>query len=639
MESFKGFPYERCLQANEIRILTLHPGMFNEPISCSLHYDSLQKDHLYEALSYVWGKPEETTLIHVDGKDFPATSNLAKALNYLRYPDRERIMWVDAICISQKDGNERSQQVQTMRSIYAKAKEVLIWLGEISSNFREALALIPRIVELAERNERADTRRTAWLSNDIPDDFPNPSDPVWHNIFQLLARPWFRRAWTVQEFTMAQKATMIYGHLSVDAEHMLKAIRFLALSRDVFGNNIGNFQYTNRFDAITQHKRYLDGGIEMPPLQVFLRNRLAMATDPRDKIFAFYGMFKRDSIAALLSYPDYNAKCSDVYTQVAMGILKHSYNLDIFTASNVSDSTKSEISGLPSWVPDWSASDLGEPLLWKNIEHDMPILAKQDYRAAGNSSCYPIFREDNTKLCLKGYIIDTIYCLGPSFEPTGYEGSDEHNEQVAKAHQKHWMAWEKVAFTAVPGYARDKHPVTNEDISEAYWQTMIGGCTEFNKEVSRQTFYVWWCKGHPMRILLEKYPAHEVTAEKMLTMCDWVWYQLLPPQWLQIVKYQAASFLNAFRVLSSVGVGRRVIKTDHGMLGLAPRHSQMGDSVVLCQGGKLPLVIRATFRRDSDGKVIKEWKLIGEIYLHGRMDGKLWNQLRASQPLDDIVLV
>jgi hypothetical protein len=102
---------------------------------------------------------------------------------------------------------------------------------------------------------------------------------------------------------------------------------------------------------------------------------------------------------------------------------------------------------------------------------------------------------------------------------------------------------------------------------------------------------------------------------------------------------QYFQFLHAFRVLSNATVGQRLMKTDHGLLGLVPRYAQMGDSLALCQGGRLPLVIRASFRKDDDGKVIKEWKLIGDAYLHGRMDGKLWSQLQESQLLDEIVLV
>lgn len=38
-------------------------------------------------------------------------------------------LWVDAICISQQDTAERSQQVQLMRRIYGSSDAVIAWLG------------------------------------------------------------------------------------------------------------------------------------------------------------------------------------------------------------------------------------------------------------------------------------------------------------------------------------------------------------------------------------------------------------------------------------------------------------------------------------------------------------------------------
>lgn len=60
---------------------------------------------------------------------FSATENLIVALRHLRYPDRTRALWIDALCINQKDEREKSLQVGMMGSIYRHAGRVLIWLG------------------------------------------------------------------------------------------------------------------------------------------------------------------------------------------------------------------------------------------------------------------------------------------------------------------------------------------------------------------------------------------------------------------------------------------------------------------------------------------------------------------------------
>jgi hypothetical protein len=90
--------------------------------------------HPYEALSYVWGRPEKTCLISVQsgsqGYKLPITSNLEKALLQLRYSSLEQIIWIDAVCINQDDDREKERQIQIMYKIYSCARCVVVWLGE-----------------------------------------------------------------------------------------------------------------------------------------------------------------------------------------------------------------------------------------------------------------------------------------------------------------------------------------------------------------------------------------------------------------------------------------------------------------------------------------------------------------------------
>lgn len=63
------------------------------------------------------------------GSQFLVTASLYEALSYLRYPDRTRTLWIDAVCINQDDIEERAAQVAIMRLIYTQADRVIIWLG------------------------------------------------------------------------------------------------------------------------------------------------------------------------------------------------------------------------------------------------------------------------------------------------------------------------------------------------------------------------------------------------------------------------------------------------------------------------------------------------------------------------------
>ncbi|KAF2432949.1 hypothetical protein EJ08DRAFT_552229, partial [Tothia fuscella] len=115
-----------------IRLAHLLPAQsWEEDISCNLHTVSLDDTNpIYEALSYVWGDPKRTLPVLLNGHTFEVTTSLESALRRLRHPTSTRTIWVDALCINQKNDAERTEQVKLMRYIYSQTQEVLIWLGE-----------------------------------------------------------------------------------------------------------------------------------------------------------------------------------------------------------------------------------------------------------------------------------------------------------------------------------------------------------------------------------------------------------------------------------------------------------------------------------------------------------------------------
>lgn len=55
--------------------------------------------------------------------------NLHAALCGLRDDTDDVVLWVDWLCINQKNTEERTHQVGMMRDIYTNSSEVIIWLG------------------------------------------------------------------------------------------------------------------------------------------------------------------------------------------------------------------------------------------------------------------------------------------------------------------------------------------------------------------------------------------------------------------------------------------------------------------------------------------------------------------------------
>ncbi|KAF1834632.1 hypothetical protein BDW02DRAFT_568866 [Decorospora gaudefroyi] len=69
----------------------------------------------YSALSDTWGDLNQKGLILVGDALFPViTKSLEVALNHLTPEDKPLTLWIDALCIDQADGVEKTEQVQQM---------------------------------------------------------------------------------------------------------------------------------------------------------------------------------------------------------------------------------------------------------------------------------------------------------------------------------------------------------------------------------------------------------------------------------------------------------------------------------------------------------------------------------------------
>lgn len=128
---------------NEIRILNLLPAAsISDTLHCTLLIVKLEDKPQYEALSYAWGKPIFLERIYLLSGYLAITSNLASALRHLRYTDRPRPLWADAICINQQDDIEKGHQVGLMAQVYQHASCGIVWLGDGDEETRIAFLMI-----------------------------------------------------------------------------------------------------------------------------------------------------------------------------------------------------------------------------------------------------------------------------------------------------------------------------------------------------------------------------------------------------------------------------------------------------------------------------------------------------------------
>ena len=144
---------------DEIRLLYLHPGKWNDELVCTLKAVELGNNPHYVALSYAWHEKQPSAdaikkstfgyvniyswwtllmpkgtrkrLIKVNNGNLGIGTNLELALRHMRSaPGGPTIaVFADAICINQRDLHDRSSQVTLLREIYRKAARVEVWLG------------------------------------------------------------------------------------------------------------------------------------------------------------------------------------------------------------------------------------------------------------------------------------------------------------------------------------------------------------------------------------------------------------------------------------------------------------------------------------------------------------------------------
>ncbi|CZT03936.1 uncharacterized protein RAG0_10556 [Rhynchosporium agropyri] len=167
------YQYSALDQAGEgdIRLIRLWPGTFDEEeIRLGIFHVPRSSKPVYEALSYAWGCPDHTDHVLVSESDrrqerglqrdfadleiqetvesaytLGIAHKLSVALRHLRHSDRARVLWVDAVCINQKNDVEKGREVLLMESIYRNARQVIVWLAPEEDDSSLALKTSSRL--------------------------------------------------------------------------------------------------------------------------------------------------------------------------------------------------------------------------------------------------------------------------------------------------------------------------------------------------------------------------------------------------------------------------------------------------------------------------------------------------------------
>lgn len=308
----------------------------------------------YEALSYTWSSdlPSTKAIVHsstISGHDSIAEielgGNLASALKHLRYGDKSRVLWIDAICINQGDNAERNFQVKRMGRIYSFAWRVIVWLGPEGGGSTHALSTLQRLASQVELT--VDNSLCASPGASEPDWYypfcPLPSeifdDTTYSSIRSLFSRAWFSRVWVAQEVTLANRFSVVQcGSYCMPWLNLRKAIGILRAKRS----------------TPDDVKAILDPQVPgvPPPVMRPLSRLLRLARHrscklPHDKVYGILSLASPE-LSSLIE-PNYQKSASEVFQNVFLAQLKLTQRLDLLQYCSIS----SQYPETPSWVPNW----------------------------------------------------------------------------------------------------------------------------------------------------------------------------------------------------------------------------------------------------------------------------------------------
>jgi Heterokaryon incompatibility protein (HET) len=633
-----GHGYRDKMEPPNIRLLTILPGQGDDKISCQLRVASLQgvvNNATYETLSYCWGaehanicislhndfEPEEQALA------FQVRPNLYSALCTLRFQDRPRTLWVDAVCINQSDESEKSVQIPLMRQIFEGAVRTLVWLGESTSYSEPAIKLIGALT-------------AAWdkCNGDIPtisklksDDMAQYGLPTFRSmdygpLLKLLVLPWFERAWVVQEIIVSKSAWVYWGSERIHWKDFITAVFFVVRVEMPFVTHPA----VNRLIAIADEDFFYRNK-KCHLLSVLLRHRSCQATIPLDKVYAFMSLTEKGD-GFIPIHIDYKQDLATAYTSIAKQIVQHDQSLDILSLP--ASPFRSTIPGLPTWVPDWNI--VPNQKLRQGFSVEGISLANAEERGSriskpfcatgfhgAQASRFAVFDQTTSSskplsqtsssfilldqtiphaLIVEGHRVDVIpkpVCNARHCEDSAcrhghnrrydryIRGRNDKGVDVILEWEEHIglsKMWSSSTFSPP---SRTQKYLTGEDLGDAFLETiLVGNISPVEDKNDLRKQYFAWSAG-------QRYLRGQMV---ILSIMD-IWGMIETGKLYEDVP-------ETFKKRMQATIFRTFVKTEIGYIGLISGDVQPGDEIWILKGCKVPIVLRACGNDEN-------WKVIG----------------------------
>jgi hypothetical protein len=627
------------LAEDEFRLLILIPAVsLSAPLRVLIFHDNVYNPEAsYAALSYTWASQlegnddnnGELEAVYVDGQETFLHQNLAKALRSIRI-DKPQCVWADALCIDQSNIAERNVQVTLMRQIFSKATNVWAWLGPTAKGSDLAMDFLAHLAKHSREDHIG-----GWLGNEgmHPSKYPD-----WEGLRALMARNWWKRAWIVQEFALAQNVIFICGdrRLSADdleaADHLIfmeftpsKNERVTALTRAVDINP----RVLDPARNLMSLRRRLQQGEQLSALATLQMTRLTNATDPRDHLFAKIGLSGRELID--LCPPDYAAKPEDTWFRFSSEYIKQKKDLYVICLAGMQPRT---YHSLPSWLPDWGPSKPQYMLCSLFTGKQWPLFdAANGAEAVATISSEKI--EPGIFLTCKGIVVDTVD--GVAGDPWWADRPTHLRQSRCKknAYKTQIGAFEALLRTVTDNTNRmgawGPPPPEFKPLFAKRWQELRATTAPYEADPNQPLPLPFFARAsgferawRSMRGLkLDGVELHQHVEAGLVDAQNKASSSASSEE--QFDFSAPAPFHPLWTALEhSAGQAcyeRFVFTTNQGYIGISSSTIEPGDKIVILLGCKVPVVLRP---------LDKGYQLIGESYVDGIMYGELAKEAGRS---------
>jgi hypothetical protein len=621
------------LMQRQIRLVKLHPvqlskndGLtaedFEQPPRLELIQVDLDDAPDFTAISYTWGTPRRATLVLDNDSRIETSERVLEVLKRVRQApdDGDLLVWIDQLCINQKDPAEKSHQIRMMRHIYATAARTYIVLADSSHEAEGSLFAVGQLAEAGYLEPRTSTGgnlrphlsdgegirliQSAWSADDLPETTRKMfSHQQWQADFAaLLTDPVFRRAWIYQEVKSSRELHLATTVFSCHWDIFAAAVElFIAMTQLPQHAPELMPPHLRALNLMVEHRlKVLHGGFTDWMLLHVQAQGVLRSSDQRDLTLAlttFEGFYGQIPL-----YHDLTA--SQLYETAAWAMMSTSRSLDVWAAISGEWHSADKLGdNLPSWVPDWSTARRSVPFYWPRDR----TLVNTPFDAAKG---YPYIAGQRDKsgefsiLKVRGKQIDKITALvEPAFDDNSFDDTSVPDflgvQQIGAAWVRHAQAAgkplvEKIDFETVkPLRCALMAAMVNPRISDGsamnYTSRLEGTVLD---EV--RWAYAYW---------------PELEAGETL-------YHDGRPHWMSLFPRMYGSWKDFLPILKNwlrTCIGRRIVFGKTQGFGLVPAAAQGDDIVCILHGSRVPVVLRRLGRR---------YRLVGQCYWYEWMYGE-----------------